>query len=258
MAQTIPSTENEEVAARLQREAEFHDHLAADHTRVPTEKFYAAARNSQEYFMGKIFANVAGRRVLDYGCGPGSNTFELARRGAMVTGIDISPGAIEVARRQAAAEGLSDRIDLHVMNAEALELPDNYFDQVCGTGILHHLDLDACYREIHRVLKPGGVSIFMEPMGHNALINWYRNRTPEMRTEDEHPLMLSDIEYARTIYKSVDVRFYHITSLATVPFRNTPLFKPLYAITETFDRMLMSLFPPLRGWAWMAVMTMTK
>jgi 2-polyprenyl-3-methyl-5-hydroxy-6-metoxy-1,4-benzoquinol methylase len=258
MTRTISSTEHDEVAARLQREAEFHDHVAEDDTRVPTQKFYAAARNSQEYFLERVFANVSGRRVLDYGCGTGSNTFELARRGAMVTGIDISPGAIEVARRRAEADGLADRIDLHVMNAEALELPDNHFDQVCGTGILHHLDLDACYREIHRVLKPGGVSIFMEPMGHTALINWYRNRTPEMRTEDEHPLMLSDIEHARSIYSKVDVKYFHITSLATVPFRNSPLFGPLYAITETIDRVLMALVPPLRGWAWMAVMTMTK
>lgn len=38
---------------------------------------------------------------------------------------------------------------------------------------------------------------FSEPLGHNPIINWYRNRTPEMRTEDEHPLLIKDIEFAK-------------------------------------------------------------
>lgn len=258
MSHRLPTIDADDVAARLQREAAFHDQTAEDDTRLRATKFYAIARNSHGFFLDTIFSNANGRRVLDYGCGTGSNTCDLARRGATVTGIDISPGAIEVARKKAVEAGLDARIDLHVMNAEKLELPDNTFDLVCGTGILHHLDLDRCYREIHRVLKPGGVAVFEEPLGHNPLINWYRNRTPEMRTEDEHPLMLRDIEHARRIYRKVDVHYYHITSLATVPFRNTPLFDPLYAVAEGLDRLLMRLVPSLRGWAWMSILLMTK
>jgi hypothetical protein len=40
---------------------------------------------------------------------------------------------------------------------------------------------------------PAGWALFSEPLGHNPLVNWYRNRTPEQRTEDEHPLLLSSI-----------------------------------------------------------------
>jgi SAM-dependent methyltransferase len=247
-----------ETAERLRREAEFHDQTAADDTRVRAEKFYAVAQRSHGYFLDTIFDAASGSRVLDYGCGTGSNTVELARRGAEVVGIDISPGALEVARAKADAAGLSDRIVLRVMNAEKLELPDNTFDLVCGTGILHHLDLDACFREIHRVLKPGGMAVFEEPLGHNALINWYRNRTPEMRTEDEHPMMLSDFDRARAIFREVDVRFHHLTSLGLVPLRNTALFTPLYALTEALDRVIMAVVPPLRGWAWMSVMVLRK
>jgi ubiquinone/menaquinone biosynthesis C-methylase UbiE len=249
---------HDDVAARLHREAAFHDQVAEDDTRERAQKFYAIARKSHDFFLNTIFDYGRGARVLDYGCGTGSNTCDLARRGATVTGIDISPGAIDVAQRKAEAAGLADRIDLHVMNAEKLELPDDTFDLVCGTGILHHLDLDACYREIHRVLKPGGVAVFEEPLGHNPIINWYRNRTPDMRTEDEHPLMLADIERARAIYSRVDVRYYNLVSLAVVPLRNTPLFEPLYAVTEFVDRVLMTVVPPLRGWAWQSIMIMTK
>jgi 2-polyprenyl-3-methyl-5-hydroxy-6-metoxy-1,4-benzoquinol methylase len=251
-------SDSDEVEARLRREAEFHDHTAVDDTRKPAEKFYAIARRSSDYFRSKIFTGIEGKRVLDYGCGTGWNSCDLASHGAIVTGIDISPGAIEVGRQRAKEEGLADRVDLRVMNAEKLELADNTFDIVCGNGILHHLDLDACYREIHRVLKPGGIAVFQEPLGHNPLINWYRNRTPEMRTEDEHPLLMADIERARSIYRDVDVRYYHLTSLAIVPLRNTPLFNPLYALTEAVDSVLMTVIPPLRGWGWMAVMVMTK
>ena len=122
-----------------------------------------------------------------------------AAAGAHATGIDISPVAIEMGVREAASRGLRDRTHFAVMNAEALDFPDASFDRVCGSGILHHLDLKKAYGEIARVLRPNGYGIFLEPLGHNPLINWYRRRTPQMRTEDEHPLLKSDLALARDI-----------------------------------------------------------
>ncbi|MBC8144198.1 MAG: class I SAM-dependent methyltransferase [bacterium] len=244
--------------ARLEREAAFHDQTGDDYTREPAVKFYAAARNSHNHFIDTVRMHARDGRVLDYGCGTGGSTCTIAQSGARVTGIDISPGAIAVAQQKVRDAGLGDRVDLHVMNAEELAFDDNTFDVVCGSSVLHHLDLDACYREIHRVLKPGGVAVFDEPLGHNPLINWYRNRTPEMRTVDEHPMMASDIDMGRELFADVDIRYFHISSLATVPFRNTALFNPMYAVAEALDRLAMRLIPPLRMWAWRIVMVMRK
>jgi ubiquinone/menaquinone biosynthesis C-methylase UbiE len=64
------------------------------------------------------------------------------------------------------------------MNAEATTFPDNSFDLICGSSILHHLNLDKACAEIRRILRPDGGAVFIEPLGHNPLINMFRKLTP--------------------------------------------------------------------------------
>jgi ubiquinone/menaquinone biosynthesis C-methylase UbiE len=243
---------------RLANEAAFHDNSFANDVRAAAGKFYSVTVNSMGRYHQLLFQKVAGRRFLEYGCGTGSSAFDIARQGGDVVGIDISPVAIEMATEKAHQEQLESRTEFLLMNAEELEFPDASFDVICGTGILHHLDLEKSYSEIARVMKPGGVAVFLEPLGHNPFINWYRDRTPEMRTPDEHPLLMKDFVLARKYFTSVEARFYHFLSLGVVPFRSTPLFKPLYAVTEGLDRALMTIFPPLKRWAWNCVMELRK
>jgi SAM-dependent methyltransferase len=160
--------------------------------------------------------------------------------------------------REAASRGLSERTHFAVMNAEALDFPDASFDRVCGSGILHHLDLNKAYAEIARVLRPNGYGIFLEPLGHNPLINWYRRRTPQMRTEDEHPLLKSDLALARDYFSDIRSRFFHFAALGAVPLRRSFLFKPAIAIGEGIDRLLLSSVSPLRNQAWMVVIELHK
>jgi hypothetical protein len=84
--------------------------------------------------------------------------------------------------------------------------------------------------------------IFLEPLGHNPLINWYRRRTPQMRTEDEHPLLKSDLALAREYFSKIRSRFFHFAVLGAVPLRRSLLFKPALAIGEGIDRVLLSCF----------------
>jgi SAM-dependent methyltransferase len=140
------------------------------------------------------------------------------------------------------------------MNAEALDFPDASFDRVTGSGILHHLDLDRAYAEIRRVLRPGGYAVFLEPLGHNPLINWYRRRTPHLRTEDEHPLMRRDLDVARATFPRVDARFFDLTTLAAVPLRRTRVFGAASKLTAALDRILLSAHSPLRHQAWVVVL----
>lgn len=247
-----------DVEERLKREAAFHDVAAQGELRTDAVKYYAVCISSDDYYRRALHANVAGKRVLEYGCGTGSMAYELAGLGANIVGIDISPGSVEIAHRKSVGEGLDDRIEFRVMNAEQLDFPDSSFDVICGTGILHHLDLEKAYREILRVLRPGGFAVFTEPLGHNPLINMYRNRTPEIRTPDEHPLLASDLEMAGRIFPSVDFRYFHVLSLGATLFAKTPLFKPVYALSEFADRLLMKVIPPYRKLAWIVVLTMRK
>ncbi len=241
---------------RLEREAAFHDHSFSTDLRVEeVDKYYAVAKRSYDCYYKQVLQNAAGKRVLEYGCGTGSSAFEIIKHGAReVVGIDISPVAIELSQKKAREENVEDRTQFLVMNAEKLEFPDNSFDLVCGIGILHHLDLERSYSELSRVLRPGGIGVFHEPLGHNPLINRFRNKTPHLRTPDEHPLLMADIKHARNYFEDVKVRYFHLASLGIVPLRNSPLFKTLYSITEAADKLIMGILPPLKGWAWFSVL----
>lgn len=114
--------------------------------------------------------------------------------------------------------GLGDSIDFRVGNCEALSLPDAAVDVVAGTGVLHHVDLDAAYPEIARILRRGGQAMFIEPLGHHPLLKLYRARTPEQRTPDEHPLVMEDFDLARWWFERLDLQFFTLASIATLPF----------------------------------------
>jgi 2-polyprenyl-3-methyl-5-hydroxy-6-metoxy-1,4-benzoquinol methylase len=118
---------------RISREQEFHDRLFSEGTRAATVKYYTIGGSSYGRYEQLIFSRCVGKQVLEYGCGASTMAMALARRGARVTGIDISSVAIEQARDEARRQQLEARFLL--MNAEALEFPDHSFDLVCGGGI---------------------------------------------------------------------------------------------------------------------------
>jgi len=242
----------EQEVARLEREREYHDHAFATGVRAPAKRFYSVAGVLYRWYEEQLAVHAEGADALEYGCGPGSRAFFLARQGAHVTGIDISPVAIEQATARGAAEGLADKLDFRVMNAEQLDAPDGAYDLVCGSGILHHLDLERAYAEIARVLRPGGVGVFIEPLGHNPAINAYRNRTPAMRTVDEHPMLMQDFELAKRWFGEVETHFFTLSSLAAIPLRNRPSFDRVVGGLDALDRALFRAIPPLRRHAWMS------
>jgi ubiquinone/menaquinone biosynthesis C-methylase UbiE len=101
------------------------------------------------------YEGTAGARVLDVGCGQGMDLARYAMAGAQVTGIDLTPRHVELARAHLASMGL--RGDVYEADAEHLSFPDAVFDRVSSNGVLHHTpDMPAALREIRRVLRPGG------------------------------------------------------------------------------------------------------
>jgi SAM-dependent methyltransferase len=100
-----------------------------------------------------LAGDVAGRRILDAGCGSGPLFAALRDRGAIVTGFDKSAGMVELARRR-----LGDRAHLRVAElGRPLPFPDGAFDDVIASLVLHYLeDWGPPLAELRRVLKPGG------------------------------------------------------------------------------------------------------
>jgi ubiquinone/menaquinone biosynthesis C-methylase UbiE len=124
------------------------------------------------------FAHVAGRSgwpygtSLELGCGTGFFTLNLKLAGVIERGhvTDLSPGMVEVAQRNARSLGFE--VDGRVADAESLPYDDETFDIVIGHAVLHHIpDLDKAFREILRVLKPGGRFVFAgEPTRHGDFV----------------------------------------------------------------------------------------
>ena len=241
---------------RIAREQQFHNARFAEETRESQSKYYATIQHSFAAYNARVDELAIGVDVLEYGCAKGRRSVGLAKRARSIIGIDISDVGIAQARALA-TESDAANCDFQVMNAEALALPDSSFDLVFGSGILHHLDLERAYGEIARVLRPGGTAIMWEPLGHNLLINWYRRRTPEARTADEHPILRRDIALARRYFADVNLRFFGLTTLAMTPLRNGRLFAPGYAATQALDRLLLAL-PGLRWQAWFVLIELRK
>src|ERR1700738_1857358 len=129
---------------------------AADDWGAPADK-----SEHQNHFlmprMLRLAGTVAGRRVLDLGCGEGSYSRALAHRGAQVTGIDGSPRLIAIARQRAAAAGLN--IDHRCLNASALGgiAPCSFHRIVASMVFMNVEDYAGAIGEAHRVLAPEGM-----------------------------------------------------------------------------------------------------
>ena len=91
-------------------------------------------------------------------------------------------------------------IDARVMDANRLEFPDASVDAIIGRAILHHLDYEQAVREVHRVLRPGGTAIFMEPLRDNPAWKLFRSLTPKARTREELPLSRQQIEWSDHLF----------------------------------------------------------
>ncbi len=127
------------------------------------------------------------RDLLEIGSHGWNMIFENESLGARrLHCVNISEAELAVGREKAAAMNMP--VAFHNMDAHELGFEDESFDVVFGFGILHHLDLAAALEEIARVLRPGGVMIFNEPLDFNPVGRAVRALTPAARTPDETPL----------------------------------------------------------------------
>ncbi|HMF58496.1 MAG TPA: class I SAM-dependent methyltransferase [Pyrinomonadaceae bacterium] len=106
------------------------------------------------------FDKFAGKRLLEVGCGMGTDLLQFARGGALVTGADLTPRSLEITRHRFELYG--ERGDFLITDGEHLPFPDESFDVIYSNGVLHHTpDTAGAVSEIHRVLRPGGVAKVM-------------------------------------------------------------------------------------------------
>lgn len=143
-----------------------HDLAMTSHP-VGTREFFddlEEYRYEKLHYLPRLvdFGGYAGRRVLEVGCGIGTDLVRFAAGGAMATGIDLSETAISLARANAEFHDVAGSVELFVGNAEALPFPDASFDLVYGHGVVQYtVNPGLLVSECRRVLAPGGEAIFM-------------------------------------------------------------------------------------------------
>ena len=231
--------------------------LVEPESRAAQDKFYVGLDDSSAAYRRQLSKFAVGDRVLELGCGIDGAAFGLATRDVDVLAVSSSPTSVERARDAAAARGLS-TIEHRLMCAENLELPDNSFDGVIGAAVLHDLDMARTYAEMSRVLDRNGSAIFVEPLGHNPLINAYRRRTPESRDAFAHPLRREDISLAHRWFRDVDVRTFHLLSVLASPIAERRGGRHLQAALARLDRAIVERAPAMRWQAWIAVLELSE
>jgi len=237
---------------RLQREKEFHDERFSknDSGRGGTTKYYSINTRLLKRYLEIVSEHCKSKKLLEYGCGTGGQAVQWLRLGAQLTGIDISEEGIKVAKKR--IENTDYCAEYFVMNAESTEFKEDSFDIIVGTGIIHHLNLLESYRELSRILKTDGHAVFVEPLGHNPLINLYRALTPRLRTVDEHPLRQKDIRLLEKFFNDVEVEYFFLFTLLAVPFRRMVFFSRMCGVLGSIDNAIFQI-PFVRKYAWMVI-----
>ena len=246
---------------RLESERAFHDRQAAD--RAASFRagradlvFVDDAYLDHETWVRPAFdrlGDLRGKTALDYGCGHGMAAVVLARRGAAVTGFDLSPGYVAEARERTRANGVA--ATFVVADGEELPFPDDSFDAVWGNAILHHLDLARAGAELRRVLRPGGVAVFCEPWGGNSLLEFARRRLPypaKGRTPDERPLRAADLAPLREHFPGLRLDGVQLLGMVRRVWPNRTVTTAL----DAADARLLRAVPRLNSWCRYVVLTL--
>jgi SAM-dependent methyltransferase len=121
------------------------------------------------------FPRWKGKRVLEVGCGIGTDTINFARAGATVTAVDLSEKSIELARTRAKVFDLADRVDFRRADAERLSafVPVEPFDLVYSFGVIHHSPQpERIVAEMRRFLRPGGTLKLMVYHRYSWKVLW--------------------------------------------------------------------------------------
>jgi len=251
---------NNDLTSRHASEEEFHNLKFKEHSHPAHYKFNPTARIF--FKMKEMIGDITGKRILEYGCGDGWVTAQLAAMGGIVDSFDISRKAVELTTLLLYRKNLGRACTVRKMPAEALEYPDNTFDIVFGFAILHHLDLTKAIPELHRVMKPSGCAYFAEPLGVNPAINLYRRLTPQHRTVDEHPLKCKDLLYYTRRFESFSHEEFYLTALLPLSISYIPILNRF--TTSLLDRLikldtiLLKKFPILGMLAWYTIITLKK
>ncbi|TSC75488.1 MAG: type 11 methyltransferase [Parcubacteria group bacterium Gr01-1014_30] len=237
---------------RKQKEIEYYDKKVGDF-----QRFKPSFLSSYKFLYQLLKNRCRDKVVLDFGCGAGLHSVQLAKMGAKkVIGIDLSEASLKAARLRHEMQDTKHNIQFINMDCENLDFADSYFDVIFDGGTFSSIDLETTWPELIRVLKPDGVLIGIETFGHNPLTNLKRkfNKLTGNRTAwaAKHIFRMPDLAKAKVYFGSTEAYYFHLVSWLAFPFLRLPGGKLLLKILELTDRILLEL-PFLRKYSFKVV-----
>jgi len=221
----------------------------------PAKSIYERRLLFQHVLAALTSEPVAGLNVLDYGCGTGDWGLLLASEGASVTFLDLSPVAVEVAIRRAAAGSVSQRVRGAARDASDLScFRDEEFDLIYASAAIHHtLKYPNAMEELFRVLRAGGRLVLAETYGNNRILNFARRMGWRLRDQAEEAgeeIVFSDEHVAmlRARLASVDVMPLNLFTMAKRLFRGrfeNGIVRGICLSLETLDAAILKVVPSL-------------
>jgi SAM-dependent methyltransferase len=200
-----------------------------------------------------LMGDLAGKDLLDMACGMGEESVYFAKLGARVTGVDISDVGVASLKKRAAFHHLD--ITALEMRVDPTSFADSSFDRIHGLGILHHVGIEAGLREVDRLLRPGGVGVFLEPIGNSPTVEAAKTFLMKHArflgsfdhvTDHEHNLTWREVEAA--VQRFADARLYPFHLLYRLK-RFLPQSQASLSAVRRFDSGLLALMPRLRHFA---------
>jgi len=228
---------------------------------------YASCRNWRVFHKEGLFRqlrDVAGKSVLDFGCGEGELSTQIAWLGANVTGVDLSPELVEVARRRVELDGLTDRVEL--LSGDILEMDgmERRFDVVVCCAVLHHVPLESVFPRLLKLVKDGGTILIKEPIAFSPGLQRMRDAVPVEKdvSPEERQLTRDEIDYLASKMSDVRTWYYHLSMRLVRVLRlknqldGRPFTKTIMMGLGTLDRILTAI-PLFRRFAGIIVMAGT-
>ena len=261
----------------FEREEAFHDKWATsvDVDSILVDESFESCTTPEGRQIKEWLGDLSGKSLLDLGSGLGEGAVYFAKQGANVTAADLSGEMLEVVKRLATLHNVT--VATQKCPADDIPVADNTFDVVYSGNLLHHVDIASTLKEAHRVLKPGGIAVFTDPLVHNPLIQIYRRMAQDVRTEDEHPLSMKQVDMFRSKFSTVKYDcFWFFTLWIFLRFllvehvnpnkerywkkiiTENKRLEPIYTPLEKLDRAFLNRFPYFKRFCWNIVIFCVK
>ena len=215
-------------------------------------------------FAFERIGSVAGRTVVDMGCGLGHLSVYFALHGARVVGFDINETSLAAARELGAKWNVADRCRFLCCRSEQMAIGTHAADLVFSRSTLQYADRQEVFKECLRVLRPGGSLILLENLPHSPFINLYRvwRRMRARRPED--------VAYVRSIrgylthaevrrwedqFAQAAHKDFHLLAVLALAlrrkYRRCPVVRAFDSAVERLDDLLFAALPFMRRLAWL-------